>query len=153
MKRSAHGQAPNIRYHQLLGQRYRQGAQLNVNDDAIEQGAGFSPADAAATQPEVRSRPITRDYYSVLVRAVSDLPNNTREARQALYDRAEVALAAELLQDPQVSEAQVADERLAFERAIRIVERETRKKVHDDQEECHGHYSTFRSFFRLFQRS
>jgi hypothetical protein len=87
------------------------------------------------------------------VRAVSDLPNNTAEAREALYDRAEVALAAELLQDPQVSEAQFADERLAVERAIRIVERDTRKRIHDDQEEAHGHYSTFRSFFRLFQRS
>jgi hypothetical protein len=127
--------------------------QLNMNDDAIEQGAGLSPADATATQPEVRSGPLTSDYYSVLVRAVSDLPNNTREARQALYDRAEVALAAELLQDPQLSEAQVADERLAFERAIRIVERDTRRRVHDDQEESHGHYSRFRSFFRLFQRS
>jgi len=38
-------------------------------------------------------------YYSVISRAVSRLPNNTREARAALYDRAEIALSVELLQD------------------------------------------------------
>jgi hypothetical protein len=128
---------------------------LNMHDDAIQQGAGLSPTDAAATQSEVRSGPITSDYYSVLARAVSELPNNIREARQALYDRAEVALVAELLQDPQVSEAQVTDERLAFERAIRMVERDTRKKMRrtrDDQEQPHGRFSSFRSFFRVVQR-
>jgi hypothetical protein len=39
---------------------------LNMHDDAIQQGAGLSPTDAAATQSEVRSGPITSDYYSVL---------------------------------------------------------------------------------------
>src|SRR5262249_10813955 len=39
-------------------------------------------------------------YYSVMVRAVARLPNNTRDARLALYDRAEIALTVELMKDP-----------------------------------------------------
>jgi hypothetical protein len=128
---------------------------LKMRDHAIQQGAGLAPTNEAAAQSEVRSAPITSDYYPVLTRAVCQLPNNTREARQALYDRAEVALVAELLQDPQVSEAQVAGERRAFERAIRMIERDTQKKqrsTRDDPKGPRGRLSTFRSFLRLFQR-
>jgi hypothetical protein len=78
-------------------------------------------------------------YYSVIARAVSRLPNNTHAARQALYDRAAIAFAAELLQDPQVSDEQAAVEWRALEGAIRKVERDERKK-------------DFASFFRIFRR-
>jgi hypothetical protein len=86
---------------------------------------GFSATDKAPPIFEPRSRSA---YYSVIARAISRLPNNTREARQALYDRAGVALATLLLDEtPEISDAQIAGERLALERAIRKVEREARK--------------------------
>ena len=56
------------------------------------------------------------------------LPNNTPQARQALYDRAGIALGAELLHDPEISDEQVAGERLALERAMRKVEDDERRK-------------------------
>ncbi len=61
--------------------------QHNIDDDAAQH---ISATDEAS----LRS---TTDYYPVIARGVSMLPNNTREARQALYDRAWVALAAHLL--------------------------------------------------------
>ena len=67
-------------------------------------------------------------YYSVISRAVSRLPNNTHEARAALYDRAEIALSVELLQDQRVSGERVAVERLAFEKVVRKVEGKARKR-------------------------
>lgn len=73
---------------------------------------------------EVRSRSA---YYSVIARAVARLPNNTRDARLALYDRAEIALTVELMNNPQISEEQAALERLAFERAIIKIEGDARR--------------------------
>jgi hypothetical protein len=66
-------------------------------------------------------------YYSLIARAVAELPNNTRDARLALYDRAEIALTVKLLDDPDISDEQAAVERLAFERAIIKVEGDARK--------------------------
>jgi hypothetical protein len=87
--------------------------------------AGFSAADEAPPIFEPRSKSA---YYSVIARAVSRLPNNTREARQALYDRAGVTLATLLIDEaPKVSDAQIAAERLALERAILKVEGEAQK--------------------------
>jgi hypothetical protein len=137
-------------------------AQLDIDDGAIQRhtrtarfAAGFSATDEAVPQSETRSKSA---YYSVIARAVSRLPNNTPEARQALYDRAGVALAAELLdeQNPSVSDAQIVIERLAFERAVRKVEREARKKerptAHEQTREKHRRpLSSFLSFFQVFK--
>jgi hypothetical protein len=58
----------------------------------------------------------------VIARAVSRLPNNTRDARLALYDLAEIALTAKLLESPEVSDEQMAAQRLALEWTIRKIE-------------------------------
>jgi hypothetical protein len=58
----------------------------------------------------------------VIAGAVSKLPNNTRDARLALYDIAEIALTSELLQHPEISDEQMAVQRLALEWAIRKIE-------------------------------
>jgi hypothetical protein len=75
--------------------------------------------------PVVRSKSA---YYPVIAGIVARLPHNTRDARMALYDRAEIALTAELLGHPDISDEQVAIERLAFEKAILKVEGDARKK-------------------------
>jgi hypothetical protein len=63
------------------------------------------------------------DYYSVITRAVSNLPSQTVEARWAIYDDACVALQKQLLAlDPPISEDELANEQLALEAAIRKVE-------------------------------
>ena len=65
------------------------------------------------------------DYYTLITRAVSALPNNTTDARQALYERARVALTSSLLRhDPPMSEADFERERSALEAGIMRVERE-----------------------------
>jgi hypothetical protein len=62
-------------------------------------------------------------YYPVIVRAIAQLPSNTNEARQILYDRARAALVAQLDElSAQKSKSEVADERLALEMAIRRAE-------------------------------
>jgi hypothetical protein len=66
------------------------------------------------------------DYYSVVSRAVSGLPGNTYETRRVLYDRARAALRDTLRKhDPPLSEIALANERSAFEAAIRKVETES----------------------------
>ena len=62
---------------------------------------------------------MARDYYSVLVRAVSALDPNTRELREAVYDRARHALA-----DFGPEAGKALDEQVALEAAIRRVESE-----------------------------
>ena len=95
-------------------------AQHNIDDDAAQH---ISATDEAAPQSDTTSLRSTTDYYPVIARGVSMLPNNTREARQALYDRAWVALAAHLRErDPPASDPQVASEELAFQSAICKVE-------------------------------
>ena len=74
----------------------------------------------SADAPEVKTRADV--YYPVLERAVSQLTSNTREARQALYERARRAHAAQL--DGRQSELEIKRERFALEMAIRRVEEE-----------------------------
>lgn len=63
------------------------------------------------------------DYYSVITRAVSNLPSQTVEARWAVYDDACTALQQTLLTlDPPISEHELANQQLALEAAIRKVE-------------------------------
>lgn len=130
-------------------------AQLDIDDDDDDMvrrlAAQLIPAPDE-TAPQSETLP-SRGYYSVIARAVSRLPNNTHEAREALYDRAAVALAAELLheQGPQLSDAQLANERLALERAIRKVEREAGKQAPSAVREGKHRrpFSSFLSFFRV----
>ena len=62
------------------------------------------------------------DYYSAIARAVSRLPHNNDEARQAIYERARTALHERLRNDPQTSDAQLVDEHYKLEGAIYEVE-------------------------------
>jgi hypothetical protein len=105
--------------------------QLNIDTDTIRRirirTAQF-PTSFATDESALRSEVSKSAYYSVIARAVSKLPNNTLEARRALYDRAEITLTAELLHDPNVSDERVMAERLALERAIRKIEGEACKK-------------------------
>ena len=64
----------------------------------------------------------------MIARAVSRLPNNTRDARLALYDLAEIALTAKLLESSEISDEQMAAQRLALEWTIRKIECEARKE-------------------------
>jgi hypothetical protein len=104
----------------------------------------FSAADGSLS--EVRSRSA---YYSVMARAVAKLPKNTRDARFALYDRAEIALGAELLRNPNISDDQVAIARLALERAILKIEGDARKREMSKQlQDRHRRpFTWFLSFF------
>ena len=63
------------------------------------------------------------DYYSLIARAVSRLPNKTDEARRAIYERARTALQERLRTlDPPVSETELANVQSALEEAIGRVE-------------------------------
>jgi hypothetical protein len=65
------------------------------------------------------------DYYSLIARAVSRLPNKTDEARRAIYERARTALQESLRTlDPPISEAELANTQSALEAAIRRVEQD-----------------------------
>ena len=117
-------------------------AQLNIDDDA----------DGAAPHSEVRS---STAYYAVIAGAVSKLPNNTPQARQALYDRAGIALGAELLHDPEISDEQVAGERLALERAMRKVEDDEHRKEQPPrppQQSGRGPFALLLSLLHVFRR-
>jgi hypothetical protein len=138
-------------------------AQISIDDAAQRLDARTARLAAGISETheaEFASYRTRSAYYPVIARAVSALPSNTREARQALYDRAAIAFSAHLLreQDPPLSDEQIAIERLAFERAIRTVEREARKR---EQPAAHGRIepehrrrplSSFRSFFQFFRR-
>ena len=93
-------------------------------------------------------------YYSLIAQAVARLPSNTRDARLALYDRAEIALTVELLKHPEISDEQKAAERLAFERAIIKIEGDARKKEMRKQspEKHRRPFMSFLSFFKGFNR-
>ena len=59
------------------------------------------------------------DYYQLIARAVSALPNNSPEARDAIYERARRALVKQLrILDPPVSEADIERETKLLEEAI-----------------------------------
>src|SRR5262245_28787383 len=60
---------------------------------------------------------MTKDYYSVLRRATSALAPSTEEARQAVYDRARLAI-----MDADLPSEQTRSERAALEAAIERIE-------------------------------
>jgi hypothetical protein len=65
------------------------------------------------------------DYYPLLARAISGLPENTGEARRTVYERARSALLAQLRgADPPLPDEEVTRERLALEEAVRRIESE-----------------------------
>jgi hypothetical protein len=65
------------------------------------------------------------DYYSILVRAVSDLEPNTGRVRQQLYDRARSAVISEMERGyPPFHGSEVAAAKQALENAIEMVEAE-----------------------------
>ncbi|MFG1298099.1 hypothetical protein [Xanthobacter variabilis] len=65
------------------------------------------------------------DYYPLLARAISSLPQNTAEARKAVFDRARTALLRQLRGvDPPLPEGEITRERLGLEEAIRRLEAE-----------------------------
>jgi hypothetical protein len=93
--------------------------------------AGFrKPASEAQPKPDEAPPPLEppshrppADYYPVIARAVSRLTDNTPEARQTLYDRARMALTAQLDEHDQL---QIECERRALEAAIHRVENQRR---------------------------
>lgn len=65
------------------------------------------------------------DYYPLLVRAISSLPQKTAESRKAVYDRARTALMRQLRGvDPPLPEGEIVRERMGLEEAIRRIEAE-----------------------------
>ncbi|MGQ3674137.1 hypothetical protein ACT6QH_01350 [Xanthobacter sp. TB0139] len=63
------------------------------------------------------------DYYPLLVRAISSLPQNSAEARRAVFDRARAALLKQLRSvSPPLPEGEITRERLSLEEAIRRIE-------------------------------
>ena len=106
--------------------------QLNVDDDTFRRlrvRTGSVPVSfAAGDEDRLRCEVSNSPYYSLLARAVLQLPKNTRTARVALYDRAEVALNTVLLH-PEISDEQATFERLAFGRVIRKIENDALARV------------------------
>jgi hypothetical protein len=69
------------------------------------------------------------DFYPVIARAVSRLPNNNAQTRQELYEHARTIAAAQLRgQEPEKLGAEITRERTALENAIRRVEAESQSK-------------------------
>jgi hypothetical protein len=69
------------------------------------------------------------DYDRLLTRALKGVDMSTAEARQAAYERARNTLVAQLrFNQPTLSNADIAKERLALEDAIRTVEAEAARK-------------------------
>lgn len=65
------------------------------------------------------------DYFPLLARAISALPENNGEARRVVYERARAALLAQLRGAvPPLPDEDVTRERLALEEAVRRVESE-----------------------------
>ncbi|MBL8573178.1 MAG: hypothetical protein JNM13_05835 [Hyphomicrobiaceae bacterium] len=65
------------------------------------------------------------DYYAVLKRAISALPEPTGEARRAIYEKARAALVNQLKSfDPPLPASEITKQRLALEDNIRKVEGE-----------------------------
>jgi hypothetical protein len=72
------------------------------------------------------------DYHPLIARAVSGLEKNTGENRRALYERARVALVAQLRGvTPALEESEITRERLALEEAIRKVEAEAARHARE----------------------
>jgi len=64
------------------------------------------------------------DYYSIVLATVIDLPENTVEARRAVYDHARAVVRRLAAAEPPLSDAEVAAEEAMLERAIARVEAE-----------------------------
>lgn len=65
------------------------------------------------------------DFYPLLARAVSSLPERTPQARRAVYERARTVLMNQLRAlDPPLTQGEIARQRLALEEVIRRVENE-----------------------------
>jgi hypothetical protein len=72
------------------------------------------------------------DYHPLIARAVAGLDKNTGENRRALYERARVALVAQLRGVvPALDESEITRERLALEEAIRKVEAEAARNARE----------------------
>src|SRR5262245_38852868 len=83
-----------------------------------------SPTPGQDVAIEFNSARVSRsmsDYFPLLVRAVAALSPNTKEQRQALYDRARNTL-IEKMRDPSFSQADLKTESEALEAAIQRVE-------------------------------
>jgi len=75
------------------------------------------------------------DYVQLISRAVATLNPNTREARQALYQRARQTLVDKLRSmDPTFSHTDLQAERAALESAIQQVERDTVRRTAPPQD-------------------
>jgi hypothetical protein len=70
----------------------------------------------------------TNDYYPLIARAVERLDRSTGEARRAVYERARKAVAELRSNQPALLDAEITEERLALEEAIRKVEAEAARK-------------------------
>jgi hypothetical protein len=80
------------------------------------------------------AQPVTADYYPVLARAVSGLPNNSAEARQELYAQARAIIIEQFRrQDGDMPSPRAVHERAALENAIRRIEAES-QPIPPDQE-------------------
>src|SRR5947199_5213110 len=72
------------------------------------------------------------DYHPLIARAVAGLEKNSGENRRALYERARVALVAQLRGVvPALEESEITRERLALEEAIRKVEAEAARQARE----------------------
>lgn len=70
------------------------------------------------------------DFYSVLQRAVSSLPDGSGPQRRAVYDKARKALLKQLQSfDPPLPSSEVTSQRLALEDAIRKIENEIARQI------------------------
>ena len=70
----------------------------------------------------------TNDYYPLIARAVERLDRSTGEARRAVYERARKAVAELRSNQLALLDAEITEERLALEEAIRKVEAEAARK-------------------------
>src|SRR4051812_14366972 len=72
------------------------------------------------------------DYHPLIARAVAGLDKNSGENRRALYERARVALVAQLRGVvPALDESEITRERLSLEEAIRKVEAEAARQARE----------------------
>jgi nitrite reductase/ring-hydroxylating ferredoxin subunit len=97
------------------------------------------------------------DYYSIIARAVGGLDPNTGAARRRLYDRARVALVAEMRSaENALDEADILVAQASLERAILKIEADAfdnrcphmgfpldRGSVEDGILTCHWHHARF----------
>ena len=72
------------------------------------------------------------DYHPLIARAVAGLEKNSGENRRALYERARIALVAQLRGVvPALEESEITRERLSLEEAIRKVEAEAARQARE----------------------